>query len=60
MRATDSNADSVMIVIKSKRNVAEVVFSLGNEILHPETVKFKKILCCVCYVLQTKQNQEEI
>lgn len=47
-------------MIKSNWHVAEVVFSLGSEILHPETVKFKKISCCVCYVLQTKQNQEEI
>lgn len=36
-----------MIVIKSNWHVVEVVFPLGDEILNPETVKFKKILCCV-------------
>lgn len=53
-------SDSVRIVTKSNGHTVEVVFSLGNVMLNPETVKFTKILYCVCYGLPTKQNQEEI
>lgn len=52
--------DLVRIVTKSNWHIVKVVFSLGNVMLHPETVKFMKILCCVYYGLPTKQNREKI
>lgn len=49
-----------MRVIKPNWNVVEVVFALGSEILNPKTAKSKKIFCCVCNGLATKENQDEI
>lgn len=48
------------MVIKSDWHIVEVAFPLGNEIFNAETVKFKKILCCVYHGLPTKQNRGEI